>query len=169
MTLADRFNLTIKEEPPEKPNSQKKEVKKIEKPSQFEEDLRNSFKDEVVEDESPEMAELYEKSTEARLKLDILKAEQLEYKIKQEQIKLERETGNLIEYEMAEYLFFGFMKKTNNQILTLIKKIEPDIKNLCQENQPDELLRELQRNIESIIKDIQNQQKKDVKDWKKSL
>ncbi len=159
----------IKEEPPEKPNPQKKEVKKIEKPSQFEEDLRNSFKDEVVEDESPEMAELYEKSTEARLKLDILKAEQLEYKIKQEQIKLERETGNLIEYEMAEYLFFGFMKKTNNQILTLIKKIEPDIKNLCQENQPDELLRELQRNIESIIKDIQNQQKKDVKDWKKSL
>jgi hypothetical protein len=112
---------------------------------------------------------LYEKSTEAKLQLDILKAEQLEYKIKQEQIKLERETGNLIEYEMAEYLFFGFMKKTNSQILTLIKKIEPDIKNLCQENQPDELLRELQRNLESIIKDIQNQQKKDVKDWKNSI
>lgn len=112
---------------------------------------------------------LTEQSRKAILREPILKAQQLEYKIKQDQLKLEKESGNLIEYGLADYLFTGFMDKTNFQILTILKKIEPIIINLCRENEPYQLLMRIQKELESIVKDIRSQQKKEVENWRKDL
>lgn len=111
--------------------------------------------------------DLVDQAREAELKQEIYKADQLAYKIEQERLKLEKESAKLIEYSLAEFLFIGFMEKTNLQMLGMIKKLEPDLINLCRENEPQELLRLLTTNIESVVIDIKNQQKKDVENWER--
>jgi hypothetical protein len=163
--MAEKWGITA-----EKPKKNKKTTKKVEvvvNNDQFEEELKETFL--KPSNNSLEIDDLLEKANKAKLNQEILKAEQLEYKIEQEKLKLKKDSGELIEYAMADYLFTGFMEKTNFQILTLIKKIEPKIINLCQENEPHELLRLLNRELEAIIVDIKRQQKHDVKNWEKDI
>ena len=125
----------------------------------------------IVKEKPPvdDFADLIDKSRIAELKQEILKAEQLEYKNEREKIKLMQESQELVKFDLAEFLFFGFMEKTNNEILRLLRKIEPVIKDLCQENQPIELINRLTHDLEAIIKDIKKQQKQTVKKWKSEV
>ncbi|NCC66405.1 MAG: hypothetical protein EOM15_17350 [Spirochaetia bacterium] len=117
-------------------------------------------------DETESVDKLELESISARLKLPILKAEQLEYKNEQERLKLEREAMNLIEYQLAEYAFFSFMEKTTSEILRTVKKIKPQIINLCMENEPEKILSLLQSEIELMITRMKDQQKKAIEEWK---
>jgi len=118
------------------------------------------------EKEPQEFDDLYEESAKAKLEQEVLKAEQLKYKNERERLKLMQEARELIKFDMAEFLFFGFMEKTNFEILRLLRKIEPVIKDLCNENQPMELINRLTHDLEAIIKDIKRQQQETVKNWK---
>jgi len=110
--------------------------------------------------------ELAEEAARARLEQEILKAKLLEYKTEQEQLKLMKESGGLIEYALADFLFIGFMELTNSQILSLLKKIEPVIVNMCIENNPKGILKRLTRDLESIIRDTKDNQAEAVKKWR---
>lgn len=140
---------------PEKPKSPKKTNRPTKEKVAVSTPVSSSYQD------------LVDQAREAELKQEIYKADQLAYKIEQERLKLEKESGKLIEYSLAEFLFIGFMEKTNLQMLGMIKKLEPDLINLCRENEPQELLRLLTTNIESVVIDIKNQQKKDVENWER--
>lgn len=116
-----------------------------------------------------DFADLIDKSRIAELEQEIFKAKSMKYKADQDFIKLKKESGDLIEYAMADYLFAGFMELTNFQILTFLRKIEPDIKNFCKENEPMELIKQMSLGLEGILQDVKKQQKEEVKKWKKDL
>lgn len=117
--------------------------------------------------EEKEYDVIYEQARIAKLEQEILKAQLLEYKNEQEKLKLMKESGGLIEYALADYLFVGFMELTNSQILQLMKKIEPVVVNMCKENDPKAILKRLTRDLEAIIRDVKDNQAAAVKTWKK--
>lgn len=112
------------------------------------------------------MEQLHIESAMAKLRDPILKAENLSYKIEQEKLKLEKEAGNLIDFELAEYLFFGYIERANTEILRLTHKIKPIIINLCNENKPEAIIKRFNRELEAILIEIKDSQKIDVKQWR---
>ena len=149
------------------------------------EDLKEPIQEKVLEEKSPlqkvkqkheankksyaNVDELTEQARIAQLEQEISKAENLKYKTEQERLKLKRAAGDLIEFDLAEYLFIGFMARTNAELLRLMKKIEPVIVNMCNENNPKGVIKRITRDIESIMKDIKDQQAEEILKWKKDL
>ena len=150
----------------------KKDIKNIQKPIKKVEEPQQK-KEKPVEKKikkSKDMIDLENLERKYRiaiLKEPILKTEKLHYIVEQEKLKIEKEAGNLIEYEFAEFLFFGYLEKANTEFCRLMKKIQPIIINLCNENKPKAIIKRFNREIESIIIDIKARQAEDAKNWKK--
>ena len=113
-----------------------------------------------------ELQELHEEAQKAALMEPILKVKKLEFETERKENDLRKQAGELIEFSLAEYLFFGYMEKANNEILRLVKKLKPIIINLVNEQEPEELLKRLQRELETILVDLKDQQKRDLMNWR---
>ena len=125
---------------------------------------KNPVKEDPQEEELDE-DNIIRKSIYAKAKQEILKAEQLEYKNQQERLKLKKESMNLIEYQFAEYAFFSFMERSNQALLRMVKKLKPKIVNYCMENEPENILKLMQQEIELTIKTTKDDQKKALTSW----
>lgn len=113
-----------------------------------------------------EIDELREKSNKAKLLEPILKAESMQHKIEMNKLELQKEAGNLIEYQLAEFLFNGYLEKMNIEMLKLPDKVDPIIRNYTKENKPDEIIKLFKRELETILVEIKRAQKEDVKKWR---
>ena len=113
-----------------------------------------------------EIDELRQKSNKAKLLEPILKAESMQHKIEMNKLELQKEAGNLIEYQLAEFLFNGYLEKMNIEVLKLPDKVDPIIRNYCKENKPNEIIKLFKRELETILVEIKRAQKEDVKKWR---
>lgn len=156
MSLADELEKQWGLEPKKKPQKAIKEKQKTI----------------VVSDESfddPYDSELHEKATIAKLEQEISKAETMKYKAEQERLKLKRSAGEVMEFEKGDMLFFGFMEKCSIEILRVMDKFEPVIKNLTAENDYKAIVLTVNRELENILVNIQEEQETAVSMWQKGL
>jgi len=124
---------------------------------------------EKKDDSLDDFAELISKSRKAELEQEISKAETMKYKAEQERLKLKRAAGEVMEFNKGEILFFGFIDKASFEMLRLMDKFEPVIKNLTAENDYKSIILTVNRELENILQNIQEEQATAVDDWQKSL
>lgn len=122
-----------------------------------------------AESVSDELADLRKKSQEAVLVKPIQDKELKQYKIEQEKLSLEFAAGNIMTYEMGNYLFFGFFKKASRDWQRVGKRNKPILKNLVQEGDLDGVIKLYDEEITTIIKGLKREQKKVVDAWKREL
>jgi hypothetical protein len=111
--------------------------------------------------ETPEIddTDLMHKATRAQLMEAISKSKLAELKVTGEQLKVEKDVGNIIDYELAEFLFFGYMDKVNVEIGRLPRKLEGEIG-----KKGSKLL---EKELNTILRMIKKQQKADVNKWRR--
>lgn len=117
--------------------------------------------------EPAELTALKTKSHKATLMKPIQEMEKRTYEIEKRKVELEREAGGLLEFQMAEFLFVGYLEKMNIDLLSFMKKIRPIIKNLCNENKPEEIEKRVNKEITLILKSISTAESKELKKWKR--
>lgn len=103
-----------------------------------------------------------------RLKCLKLGEEIREKRIKNQilEIKLRKENYGIIEWDLATYLFFGYLERLNNSLLKLDEKVATVINNLVQEGDADAIIKRYKREHTSLIKEIKKAQAADLKNWK---
>lgn len=116
-----------------------------------------------------EMQAILDESTQATLLMPVYKKQRLQLQVMQQKLEYKRASGKLIEYALCNYLFISFMEVTNTEILLLLKKLSTQIRDLVKENKPDDVMRLIQNEVETILKDIKAKQKKAISDWRDSL
>lgn len=114
------------------------------------------------------------KSIAANLQLPIQKAALNAFKIEQEKIALAKETKNIIEYALAEYLFLGYLERMSRELLNSPKRISEEIDLLIREGIHaghdshkirQKVVKVFSREIEAILREIKAEQKKDLSEW----
>jgi hypothetical protein len=168
LNLAEEIAKKWGEAPPKKKKKTKKKPEKIvvvEDPVKFDEELKKVFIDEPAEYDS----ELHEKATVAKLEQEISKAETMKYKAEQERLKLKRAAGEVMEFDKGDLLFFGFIDKCSLEILRVMDKFEPVIKNLTAENDYKSIILTVNRELENVLTNIQEEQNTAVDDWRKEF
>ena len=81
------------------------------------------------------------------------------------EMKLKRQQKILIERDLSEFLYFGYMDRMNVDLLKIAKKITPRIRNLVREQQPDEIIKTINREITVVIREVKKQQKAELEKW----
>jgi hypothetical protein len=136
------------------------------KESPLERVKKKKVKEEVVK---TDYADLIEDANTAKLEQEISKAETMKYKAEQERLKLKRAAGEVMEFDKGDLLFFGFIDKASFEILRVMDKFEPVIKNLTAENDYKKIILTVNRELENILVNIQEEQATTVNNWQKSL
>ena len=126
-------------------------------------------KSKIAETPVDDFADLIDKSRIAELEQEISKAETMKYKAEQERLKLKRAAGEVMEFDKGDLLFFGFIDKCSIEMLRVMDKLEPTIKNLSDEGDIKAIKILVNREFENILTDIQEEQSEIVKKWKKGL
>lgn len=114
-------------------------------------------------------------SAQAQLEIHIQKVELNKYKIEQEKLALKKEAANLIEWDLCEFLFTGYMERINRELLAfpkrISKNIELAIQDAAQTKQTPEAVaaivaKLITRETETIIREVKAAQKAEVEAWK---
>lgn len=119
----------------------------------------------IIKTNGSELDDLEEESMRAKLMEPILKNRSLEHKIEMNTLELKKAAGELIEFQLADFLFFGYMERINLELLGITRKIAPIIDNLVKEKKTEDILKRFNREIEIILKEIKAEQEKDIKQW----
>lgn len=114
---------------------------------------------------NPDIDDLINQATIAKWEEQILKNEGQRYKNEQQKMRLKIAAGELIEFKLAEFLFFGYMEKLNIELLGLCKKIEPMVDNLVKEGKTKDILKLFNRHFGNILGEVKKAQGDDVKEW----
>lgn len=114
-----------------------------------------------------ELEELGKKASRAALEEQIYKTELVKFKTEKEKMAIEKEAGILIEFDLANFLFFSYMEKMNLQMLGLMKRNQARLENLIKERDPKGVEKLVNREIKNILIDIKKQQQKDLDEWKR--
>ncbi|MCP4393490.1 MAG: hypothetical protein GY804_04380, partial [Alphaproteobacteria bacterium] len=130
---------------------------------------------EVVEKEESkssldlDMAELTTKAQKAELMKPIQTEELNRFKIEKEKLDLLKKAGDLQETKFAEFLYYGYIEKIQQDIISMTKKLRPKIESEVQEGNTLNVVKLIEKEIKSILISIQKSQKRDVKEWRKTL
>lgn len=122
---------------------------------------------------------LREQSMEATLTIPVKKLQLDMYKIENERLKLKRLAGDLIDFALAEFLFFGYMERINAEKLMFPKKLAPRIEQVLTDTisraedpqkintkeLTNEIVRWVIREEEEIIRSVKAHQQEDLKSW----
>jgi hypothetical protein len=114
----------------------------------------------------PEYDDILEQAQIAKMMEPILKSQELEQKVEMRKLQLKKQASELIEYQLAEFLFFGYLERINMELLGITKKLAPTIDNLVKEKKPDAILKLLDREFEKMLIEAKTAQKEDVRKWK---
>lgn len=123
--------------------------------------------DEADIDTEDDVDELFRLAGKAKAREQIAKAQLAEYKVQQERLAIEKDAGHLIEWDLAKFLFTGYLEKLNIETLNIFKKNEAFIVNYCAENDPKGLVSFLKREFENILIEIKKKQKHDIERWRR--
>jgi len=103
-----------------------------------------------------------------------LRIQELQERVREKEIKneilylqMQKNSGNVIEYALAEFLFLGHLEKLHIDLLRIGKKIEPIIDNLVKERRTREIIKRYQNEIETSIREVKKASAEDVKKWDK--
>lgn len=138
-----------------------------EKPEPETKQSKNKSSDENNFKNSPEILDLTIESHIANLKKQPLKNEAQEFINERKKLELLKEAGDVMEFQVGDFLFFGYMEKCNNDIISMTKKLKLKITNYVMEKDVDGLIKLIDREHKSILSTIKKNQKKDVKNWQK--
>lgn len=106
--------------------------------------------------------------------LDIadLKKIELQEKIKEKNIKneilylkMQKDSGNIIDFDLAKYLFFSYMEKANVDFFRAARKNEAIIDNFVKEGKTREIIQTVERECTSILKEMQKSQHESLEKW----
>jgi len=161
--LAKEWGLTPPKDTPLEPEAKFIEKKKDSPLEKVKE------KKKKVEEKNHDPDELYNLASTAKLEQEISKAETMKYKAEYERLKLKRAAGEVMEFDKGDLLFFGFIDKASFEILRVMDKFEPVIKNLTAENDYKKIILTVNRELENILVNIQEEQATTVDNWQKSL
>lgn len=126
-------------------------------------------------DASDSVKSLAAASAQAQLEIHIQKVELNKYKIEQEKLALKKEAANLIEWDLCEFLFTGYMERINRELLAFPKRISKNvelaIQDAAQTGQTPEAVaaivaKLITRETETIIREVKAAQKAEVEAWK---
>ena len=103
----------------------------------------------------------------AELKLQKLEEEVKEKEIRNEILFLEmqKKSGSIIDFNLANYLFFSYMEKACIDFLRLGTKNEARIQNLVREGKTKEIIKLWQNETTAIIREIKKSQKESLDKW----
>ncbi len=80
-----------------------------------------------------QLADLADQSAQATLEMPIVKVSLEKYKVEQEKLKIQKNVMGIIEWQLAEYLFFGFADRIASESLQAVKKKRLSIKRTLSE------------------------------------
>lgn len=103
----------------------------------------------------------------ADLKKLKLQADLEEKNIKNEILYLEmqKKSGNIIDFELAKYLFFSYMEKANVDFLRMAKKNEALIDNFVKENNTRGVVNLVEQEVTMILREVTKSQKEALDKW----
>jgi hypothetical protein len=130
----------------------------------------------AVEDagRSPDVAELRKESAKSKLMEPVLKEQMLRYKLEQEKLEIEKGAKRLIEFEMADYLFFGYIARIQRERLSMAKRATKKIENTILDGMhvkkspaqiANEIIKIINREQEQILRDVVADQKRELEKW----
>lgn len=117
---------------------------------------------------------LAQASAQAQLEIHIQKVELNKYKIEQEKLALKKEAANLIEWNLCEFLFTGYMERVNRESLAFPKRISKKVELAAQESiqtgkTPEAIAatvcKLITREMETILREVKAAQKTEVENW----
>lgn len=105
----------------------------------------------------------------ADLKKLKLQADLEEKNIKNEILYLEmqKKSGNIIDFELAKYLFFSYMEKANVDFLRMAKKNEALIDNFVKDGNTRGVLDLIEQEATCILMEIKKSQKDSLEKWER--
>jgi len=102
-----------------------------------------------------------------------LKLKKLEEDVKEKEIKneisyleMQKKSGNIIDFNLANYLFFSYMEKANVDFLRAAKKNEARIDNFVKEGKTRAIVKLFENEATAILKEIIKSQKLSLEKWK---
>jgi hypothetical protein len=103
----------------------------------------------------------------ADLKQMKLEAEVQEKKIKNEilYLTMQKQSGNIIDFSLAQYLFFSYMEKANIDFYRAARKNEAIIANFVKEGKVREIIQVVENECTAILKEIEKKQKEALDRW----
>lgn len=127
--------------------------------------------DEAMNDpyDEQDFGELIGDAQRAKLEKSISDSDISKYKAQQEKLKLMKQSGEVMEFDKGDMLFFGFIEKGSIESLRVTKKLQAKIKNLCDENDPKGIMNIIDRELENVFVNIQEEQMETVENWRKNL
>jgi len=115
-------------------------------------------------------------SMAAKMRLPMQKETLNALKIEQEILKVAKEAGQLIEFELADFLFFGYIERMNRELLGFPARIKNETTLMIQDAIKEKLdpgevaeriIKIIVREFEAIIRETKKDQKRDVQEWAK--
>ena len=107
------------------------------------------------------------------LKVEGLKCEKLEEELREKriknqtlEIKLRRANFQVIDWDLANFLFFGYAEKLSADLVKLPAKLKMVVDNLVSENDADGIIKRFERELTSVIREIKKAQALDVRKWR---
>ncbi len=94
-----------------------------------------------------------------------IKMESMSLDVEMKKIEKQKKVGTIIDFDLANFLFFGYMERLNVELLNLSNKIAPMIENLVKEGDFAGVLSRFHKEHQKILKAVKKSQAKDLKDW----
>ena len=133
--------------------------------------IKNKKKVEIADEEKiqEEYDSLDNKARKAILIKQIKEAELIAYKTEMASMELKKAAGLLIEKNLAEFLYFGYLEKINFEIIGLTKRNETRIENLYNEKDFKGLIKMMDRELKNILINVKKNSLESVEEWRKEL
>lgn len=115
----------------------------------------------------PHQEELTRRSFELqKMELDL---EERKLKLEQQTIDNRRQAGRLLDFDVAEYLFLGYLDAISREVLGIPKKLEATIENFVKEGDSLGLIARITQELTTAMMEIKNDQKAAIDDWQSEL
>lgn len=80
-------------------------------------------------------------------------------------LEMQKKSGNIIDFELAKYLFFSYMEKANVDFLRMAKKNEALIDNFVKENNTRGVVNLVEQEVTMILREVTKSQKEALDKW----
>lgn len=134
-----------------------------------EKNIQNEKFADYMDSDDVDLPDLTKESYKAQLMKHINDEKLQKYKIEQEKMKMMKAAGDIQERSFAEFLYYGYMEKCNLDFLSMMKKLKPKLDALVKEKDTAGVIKLINKEIKNTLTTIKKNQKKDVKEWERTL
>ena len=123
---------------------------------------------EGMELKSSKIDNLIEEAQRAVLIKQIKEAALITFKTDKEEIELKKSAGELIEYSLADFLFFGYLEKVNTELIQITKRNAARLGNMIKDKDEAGVYKLINSEIKAVIKEVKRSQAEAIESWKRS-